>query len=115
MNIEEKTKTKLPMICTCKDAGKKVAADNHEQFLDVWSDKHRSAVEKNIVSNLTQCLWWDYGFTVEGIYCDMWFGVMVESDKESIWIECDTAEDGLIAIWCHLRDTRKSNGDIIED
>jgi hypothetical protein len=115
MDTKDKTKTKLPMICVCKDAGKEVAAANRARFLDVWSDKHRETVEKNIVSNLTQCLWWDYNFSVEGIHCDMRFGVRVESEDERIWIECDTAEDGLIAIWCHLRDTRKSNGDIIED
>ena len=106
MNEKAEVVVRLPMACRC---GKERAAE--------W-DARRAAVfegeyEKNFVTLMVHELthnYRDHTFNIDHVYADQWLGLTVKGanykthEPITIHLQCDTVEDGLVAVWEYLNE-----------
>lgn len=109
-----KNYVRLPMICVCRESpGVQAAADNL-----AWAQERFTNGTPNFTGWKgdwdTQWFSWvlhslnaDFNAHIDGIATDMWHGVSVSvygDDKPNLYIPCDDARDGLLAIMRWLYD-----------
>lgn len=111
-------KTKLTMICKCRNSDHYLEFEKLKESLDkeFASYLHRSSLLSNYVSEL----YIEHSTHITAIMSDMWYGVCFEAagkfdeEKEeypgtieTIYIECDDVMDGIAACILYLRGVRK--------
>lgn len=72
--------------CTC--------SDKDREFWDNAIKEYGS--EEHVVSGLIMDLECTFNAWVSNIAADMWFGISVNSNNETLYIECDAIEYGLL-------------------
>ena len=105
--------TQLPMVCDCSDEGRAAAdelmAEVYRRLAQGTSElQPREIRPENFLSEVSRSLWWDLepGVSIEGIYCDQWFGVKAGEDLQTaqVFVACDRVEHGLAAVWKYYAD-----------
>lgn len=92
--------TKLPMVCSCGDEGKREVAATYHAWLKSLPDLQ---IRDPVIS--VDWLVMEMSARYGGAYtllADQWFGVHYKLDNDDIYVECDRLEDGLIAIMQEL-------------
>jgi hypothetical protein len=101
------------MVCDCSDEGREAA---EALMTEVYRRLSRGTSEllprgigpENFLSEVSRSLWWDLepGVSIEGIYCDQWFGVKASEDLRAnqVFVACDRVEYGLAALWKYYAD-----------
>ena len=105
--------TELPMVCDCGEEGRVAAealmAEVYHRLAQGTSElSAREVSAENFLTEVSRSLWWDMkpGVSIEGIYCDQWFGVKAGEDLRTnqVFVACDRVEHGLAAIWKYYAD-----------
>ena len=105
--------TKLPMVCDCDDEGRLAAealmAEVYRRLAAGTTELlPRDVNPENFLSQVSRSLWWDFepGVSIEGIYCDQWFGVKAGGAQRTnqVFVTCDRVEHGLAAVWKYYAD-----------
>lgn len=103
---DDVTRTRLSMVCVCRDEGKQAAYANRSRVGEILEldDRGYQTMSSQIIYAMTFMFktHWD----IETVYADQWMLVSIKCwpDGETITVECDHFEDGLVALFLHLYD-----------
>ena len=86
--------TELPMVCTCGLEGFVGAETRRVRIFNRMGLTNPAELTTAIILSLA----FDFGAEVD-VAADMWFDVVVLTDKGAVFVQCDHPGDGLAAAW----------------